>query len=223
MSYWSEGTPSAVTFGDATIGGTPKKVMQYGAFGATQGLLVNAGLSSYTMVWDIMIPSSTTNTWGSLLQTDPTNARDTAYCFHKVGSTYEIGIGQYAGSATFDEWHRIALTVATDTVAGTSVVSSYIDGSPVSSDVTYPNVSCAIDKFPTSAPGFLLLADNDGDTSPGRLSAFYVTDRVMTAGQIAALGGVSAAGILPVPEPSTMLLAFTGLTALLAYAWRKRK
>jgi hypothetical protein len=223
MGYWNGTTTSnAVSFADASVGGVTKKVMQFGVFNNTQGFSVNASsLTSYTMIWDVMIPT-TTNNYCTLLQTDATNGVDGTLCTKKSGNTFSVGVNAYyGGAAAFDAWHRIAVTVAGDTVDNTSTINYYIDGTNVVSNAAYVGT---VNKFPVGSSGFLLFADNDSDFSAASLSAFYITDGVKSAAEIAALGGASAAGIgSAVPEPSTIVVLLTGMISLLAYAWRRRK
>lgn len=221
MSLWNS---TAVTYEDAAINGVHKTVLNYGAFGPTEGLKVATGASSnYTMIWDLLLPT-TTNVYSALYQTNLDNADDATLCMRRVNKTsmssFEVGTGgEYYGNAAFDAWHRIAVTVAaTNDGTGSHVVNSYIDGAQVASDHTYTVGQSRMD----ISSGFLLFADNDGETSPGKLSMFYLADRVMSSAEIVALGGPSAAGIA-VPEPSTCTAILTGVAALLAYAWRKRK
>ncbi len=44
--------------------------------------------------------------------------------------------------------------------------------------------------------GFLLFADESGETWPGYASSFLFTDKVLTDAEVAALGGVKASGIM---------------------------
>jgi hypothetical protein len=219
MSYWGTLTSDSVSFVDETVAGESKKVMQCPAFDSGQALAVDAGVVlNYTLIWDIKVPSSTANGYGSLLNTDTNNSADATFVIRKDGSTGSIGTqGVYAGPVTYDAWHRIALTVA-DTGAGGSEVTSYIDGSLASSHI----FTGSQNKYPLSS-GLLLLADNDGETEACSLSAVYVADSVLNGTAIAALGGVSAAGIHPVPEPGAIALVVTGVLSLLAYAWRRRR
>jgi hypothetical protein len=218
MSYWGSTTSGAVSFADATIGDQTKKVMQYDAFTPAQGLFVDStSLSNYTMIWDLYIPSATTKPYGTLLQTDASNVNDGSFPYKNLGSTFGIGFwGQYLGSGTFDAWHRLALTVTSNDGDG-SVVSTYIDGV-----AGHSGSACVTNQFHVGDSGFLLFADNDGETSAGKMSAFYLTDHVMSASQIAALGGASASGIV-VPEPGTITMSLLGVFGIAAYAWRKRK
>jgi hypothetical protein len=74
-------------------------------------------------------------------------------------------------------------------------------------------------------PFMLLLTDNDGESSAGSISSFLFADQAMTAGEIAAYGGPTAAGFAggapAVPEPGTIVLL--GLGALGALRRRRAR
>jgi hypothetical protein len=205
---------------------------QHGGGGELQGLLVSSGaLENYTMIWDINLPGTPQTTgsydqWATLLQTNTAGTTDAAYCTMPTTdstTTYKVGLGSgvgYGGSMAYGEWQRIALTVSTD--SGISTATTYVNGTQVCS-ATYPGTGAAYNRFRIDSSGFLLFTDDDGETSRGYLSAFALTDSVLTSAQIGALGGVSASGIMSVPEPGTVGLLTTGLVAIIAYAWRRRK
>ncbi|GAB5470484.1 MAG: hypothetical protein Kilf2KO_35140 [Rhodospirillales bacterium] len=149
-------------------------------------------VGSYSLVFDLLIPSDAPGTFGGLFQTDPTNSGDADLFLRKAsGTTAGVGIdGQYEGEVTLGDWHRLAFTVS-DNADGTATLVKYIDGEAVGSQ----SVDAARFAF-DSAGGFLLLTDNDGEVFPGFISSFLFADRPFTAEEVAALGGPDANGIL---------------------------
>ena len=224
MSLWNSAT---VGYEDANVNGTTKKVMSYAAFDKTQGLLVNCdATSNYTMIWDLYIPNPSTK-YGVLYNTNVSSGvattQDGTLCLRKlnkdVGATqYEMGTSDiYGGTAGYDAWHRVALTV-TALSGGSHSISTYLDGTPGLVNQSYSSSQCPAN---IASGGFLMFGDDDGETWAGKMSMFYFRDSAMTSSQIAALGGASAAGIA-IPEPGVLTVLWTGVVGLLAYAWRKR-
>ena len=164
-------------------------VLEYAAYEPAEGVLVNlpifgADLSSYTAVWDMRIDQL--SGFQSLLQTDPSNSADGELFIRSDGG---LGInGNYDGTVIADQWSRIAITVD-DQGDGTSLLSKYLDG------VFLDSQSVSADRFTLSAAdGFLLFSDNDQETSTGYLAHFGLSEQVLDATAIAALGGVDGDG-----------------------------
>ena len=163
----------------------------------SQGLLVKtsaegAGVTSFSLVFDVLFPSQGAGSWISFLQVDTTNASDADLFGDVSGGSYGIGISNiYDGSATLDAWHRVAFVVEAGQTDST--LTKYIDGVKVGSQVV------PTERFTLNTEtGFLIMADNDGETSAGHLSSFLYTDQVLGADDIASLGGTKAGGILAV-------------------------
>jgi hypothetical protein len=229
MTCWGATTSDNIGFATDDVNGVTKTVLNFNAFNNTQGLLVSsAATSDYTMIWDLKAPSAASSTYGVLYQANVspsgTTTKDGTFAIRKLNksadaTSYEMGTGGvYAGSASFDSWHRIALTV-TNLGDGNHSVCTYVDGTPGLVNTIYNS-----DAFPADIAngGFLLFGDESGETWAGQMSMFYFRNSAMSSSQIAALGGASAAGIA-VPEPGTIALGAMGCFGLLAYAWRKRK
>ena len=136
-------------------------------------------------------------TWGTMVDLGDMTAYESGYTW---GTAYAINNGQ--------------------------VVGYYFDGSKVLADeyaFLAGTTSGSIVPLQNYVPG--LASSNFSGT--GRLS---VADDINSAGDIAGVGvtstGADDAYLLtpiPTPEPSTLLLAASGLLGLLAYAWRKRR
>src|SRR5690606_12432913 len=97
--------------------------------------------------------------------------------------------GNYRGSVTSGAWHRIA--VAVRAAPGEGQAQRFIDGQFVGAVGT--TGSGLADRFGL-LEDVLLLTDESDETAPGYLSAFYFTDRAMSAAEITALGGPAVGG-----------------------------
>jgi hypothetical protein len=146
------------------------------------------------------------------------------------GYTSGLGIdGNYPGSIAQNQWARIAVTIdltLTETpteqfpLGYAGEMRRYINGveiiDPAGKEpkiIGHQGKGGPDDRFSLSSngPGSgssvygfdyfpTLFYDRDSETGPGLLSSLYFTDRVMSAAEIAALGGPSVNGIF-VPEP----------------------
>jgi hypothetical protein len=148
--------------------------------------------TSYSIAFDLYVPSESSSGWIPFLQTDPANGSD-GDLFGKVnGDTFGIGIGGvYDGEAKLDAWNRIAFTI--ETKDGQVAISKYINGELVGTQTSTDADRYAIDK----AEGFLIFTDEDGETSGVHLSNFAYVETALSEAQIKALGGPSADGIVP--------------------------
>ncbi len=177
--------------------------LNYPAANPQGGFLIDPGIagtvSSYTMVFDINV--ATMGGYAALLQTDLSNSSDAELFMRKTGSTFGIGHNQdYDGAASLGDWHRVAVTIDGDQMA------KYIDGTLVDTQtITNGNLG----RFTLSDSGFLILADEDGETAPGSLNSFLFVDRAMTATEIGALGGSDGvSGILASAPEGTQATQF---------------
>ena len=198
-------TPAAI--GDSTIafatqlgidgpGGADIAVLDYAGYAPSEGVLVelpllSSDLSTYTAVWDIRFDELAG--FQSLLQTDVSQSGDGELFIRSDGG---IGInGDYDGAVSVDTWHRIAITVE-DQNDGTAILSKYLDGAFLDSQTVNA------DRFTLSAEtGFLLLTDNDRETSTGFLGHFGLSPEVLDAAEIAALGGPDGDGPFEAVDP----------------------
>jgi hypothetical protein len=170
--------------------------LQFPAADAAGGFRVRPGLSgsitSYTLVYDLLLPAGQASDYAGLLQTDLTNASDADLFVRKMGESGGIGIGgTYEGEASYDAWHRLAFSFE-DLGNGKATLSKYIDGT-LAGRQEADAARYAID----GTQGFLIMTDEDGETLAGALGGFLFNPTAMTAEQIAALGGASSGGILP--------------------------
>ncbi len=166
---------------------------------AQQGILVSPGgtgnVSSYSLVYDAYFPSAGSSGWIPFLQTDVTNTSD-GDIFGKVGGeSFGLGINSdYRGTAKLDAWNRIGLTIDKDASGGVSM-KKYINGEFVAEQKMTGTLAArfTIDK----AKGFLIFADEDGETSSGYLSNFLFIEKVLTGTELSALGNAKPEGIVP--------------------------
>lgn len=181
---------------------------------SAQGLLLKpeqqlpAGtvVSSYTIAFDMLIPSESASTYTSLLQISTDNSDDADLFVRSRGDgTGGIGIASvYEGSFQYDEWQRVVIQVE-ETETG-YIVSKYIDGVKISDQVVDQAGRYDIDL----SKGILLFADEDGETSPLYVSSVLFTDKLYTDEEIAALGGVTAGGIVDeAPTPFSAQFDFS--------------
>ncbi|MBS7542957.1 cadherin-like domain-containing protein [Ancylobacter oerskovii] len=166
-----------------------------------QRLLVVPGgtgtATSYTLIYDVYVPSATAGSWVPFFQGDVNNGNDADLFGRVEGDAFGIGIGgNYQGEAKLDTWNRIAFTVETSDTEVT--IKKYINGELVGEQSSTGLDRYAIDK----AAGFLILSDEDGETSPVHLSNFAYAETVLTEAQIAALGTANGEGIVSAANDS---------------------
>lgn len=197
----------ASQFGIAGPGGVDVPVLKHPAFAQDEGLIVTppAGLgpvSSYTMVWDVRVGALPSG-WYALLQTDLGNTNDGDFFIRTAGGR-GIGIGgDYTGSVPVDEWSRIALTIE-DQGNGQSQMIKFIDGV----EVGRQTVDAA--RFTLKPEGFRILADEDGEVSPGYIAHFGVRVGALSPAEVAALGGADADGPFSAADPQAAQIGFDG-------------
>jgi Ca2+-binding RTX toxin-like protein len=159
------------------------------------GLAAQGSLRSYSIAFDLMVPSATAAGYMGLIQSNLSNGDDADMFLRKIGSGVGIGtLGDYAGTMSMDAWHRVVITY--EHIGEAVTITKYVDGASVGSQTLSGDVArYALD----TVNGVALFADNDGETAPVAVSGVMVTDAVMSPQQVAALGGTSAGGIA-VPE-----------------------
>jgi hypothetical protein len=211
------------TFAADTIGGNAATALSFPAMAPdTQSLQMpnqggaNGGGSQtneWTIVMDLKFP--TIPGFISLWQTDPNiGANDGDFFVRGDGA---IGIsGNYHGTVTANNWHRVAVSVSH--AGGAPTLNKYIDGVLVGT--TAP--SGAVDDRHAVQSVLNLFGDEDGEAGAGLLNSLAFYNNVLTANEIGALGGATAAGIRVVPEPSCFVMTTYAL-GLLAIARRERQ
>jgi hypothetical protein len=211
-------TASITSFKDATIGGSPAKVMSFGAATKAQGYIMTHGASAngggtkvnqYTLIMDVMFPAASDSKWRGLLQTDPSNASDGDLF---VNNGNGIGIsGQYQGKVVADTWHRLAFAINLNDKS----VSKYIDGLLVNKQTLGAGSDARWSLLPTA----LLFTDEDGETSGGLVNSVQIRNGTLSDAEIAALGGATAAGIPAAVSSGLKLNAISASGANVVITW----
>ncbi|PWR23905.1 family 16 glycoside hydrolase [Zavarzinia compransoris] len=209
------GTPES--FGLPAIPGGAEAVAAIPALTNTQSLVVSPNLgapqgsllASYSLVFDIYVKNGGNGAFTSLLQTDLTNTSDGDLFIRNLGNgTGGIGIGgDYEGGFKYDAWQRLAVTYA-EQADGSVLLTKYVDG------VKVGDQTISGDRFKLDlANGAALFTDEDGETNNVFVSSLLITDKVYTADEIAALGGVKAGGIVgAAPTQGSVQFDFTNGT-----------
>jgi hypothetical protein len=191
----------SVAFSVVSIGGveTTAALFSRGTyFRMLHGLGSGGGgryLNRFTIIIDVLFPNrSPSGGWAALVQTDPANASDGDWFVNPAAG---IGIsGNYGGTVTDGEWHRLGLVV--DCVAGT--LTSYVNGSRV-----MQLQGLSLDGRFAAQEEILLFADENSENAVGYIASVQFRDEALDAGAMAGLGGPSAGGIsmseMPPPTP----------------------
>lgn len=164
-----------------------------------QGILVSPNgtgmATSYSLVYDVYFPKNGSTGWMPFLQTDLTNGSDGDIFGKASGDSYGLGISSdYRGTAKLDAWNRIGLTIDKD-ASGAVSMKKYINGEFVADQKI---AASNADRFAIDlSKGFLIFADENGETSPVYLSNFLFLKGVLDAADVSFLGGPKASGILP--------------------------
>ncbi|MFA6468455.1 MAG: fibronectin type III domain-containing protein [Bacteroidota bacterium] len=144
------------------------------------GMHANGGgsrVNQYTILIDLKVPVA--GAWKSLFQTDLSNTSDGDFF---INTNENIGI-QPTGYTSYavipNEWYRFVLTVQN----GVQQIS-YLDGEPVNEGGVLPiDGRFALDSL------LLMFADNDGENAEIDCAEIAIWDTVLTAEEVAALGG----------------------------------
>jgi len=201
----------ASQFGIDGPAGEDIPVLDYAAYAPAEGIQVDrpalsGDLSSYTAIWDLRVDDLPG--FQGLFQTDTSQSGDGELFIRSDGG---IGInGDYDGTVIPNTWHRLVITVE-DQGDGTAILSKYLDGAFLDSQ------SVSAGRFTIDqTTGFLLLTDNDNETSPGYLAHFGLSEEVLGAAAIAALGGADGDGPFDAPAAG----ATKTLTLQFDSSWR---
>lgn len=206
LTYLSAGSNAGVTFGTTTsfgianVGGSAASVMKVTGFTAPDGIgmpvnsgpVVGSQVNQWTLIEDLLVPASSAGKVRALIETDGRIIQTNADLF--IGGNDGIGVnGLFSGKVTADQWHRIAFVV--DNVA--QRINKYIDGVLVGVQDEGTGAQAGLDgRWALSANGTAeLFNDNDGEVAPLYVNSIQLWNRTLNPGEIAALGGPSAAGI----------------------------
>jgi hypothetical protein len=190
---------TTASFGLPDINGTNATIMRFPAcdlsmfmgYDFTAPVFPNGGgslVNDYTLVLDVLFPAESANMLRPFLDSDQgfTPAADLV-----VAADNGIGglPGPYHGSVAPNTWYRIGFVVD-----GTArQLRKYINGAEVGVQ-TIPTVDS---RFALSPGGFTTLFANNPAASAavGYVNSLQLRDTVLSAAQMVALGGPSAAGI----------------------------
>ena len=192
------------------------KTTSYGTAINDSGEVIGSGKSGVTFASLFYNGSSVTTPWG-----------DTT----KYGwALNDAGIGIVSTTAATDAYNGSTL-VAIDSYGGPGdqfAINNAANPMAVGGNGTTAYVYTDSGSMTWSSQTLAAYAAGLGATNAGSWT-FQWADGINNNGEIAGFGLIGgqlhAFALLnaPVPEPSTLLLAATGLVGLLAYAWRKRK
>ncbi len=159
-------------------------------------------ISNYTLVMDVLWPSTSDGVWRALMQTNPANSDDGDW-FVRNAANGGIGVSQYFGSLQPNTWYRIAMVVNAQSSGGT--LQFFINGAPVGT------INSTGQRFALGSQ-VLIFADNNNETAAGYANAMLISDRSWTATEIAALGGPSA--LMALPGADTLQAALPSTSSL---------
>jgi hypothetical protein len=164
-------------------------------------------VNQYTFIWDVLLPADIN--WMPFFNSDPGNGNDADFYVSNNGA---LGIGALGYSANgliqAGTWYRVAF--AANLSAGK--VTFYLNGDPVRTRTggSLRDGRHALYSERDAGPDVRLF--NEGDTSGNYthevlLNSLFFTDRTLSADEIKALGGPTAAGIAVPKAPSIRLSA----------------
>ena len=200
---------STTSFGIPNIAGSPANVMRFPV--ATNGMGYNmptptanggSAVNQYTLIMDVLYPTASQAKTRPLIQTEDGSHLGSQQFIVVDGASGGVGpakigasgvTGPYVGGLAANTWYRLAIVA----VAGgtTRVYTNGVEMGSFASDV--------VDGFFALNPSAtaLILASTTGEAASGYVNSIQIRDSALNAGQIAALGAASAAGIPTVIPP----------------------
>ena len=196
------GTPTTVMFLTPTSGnsgapGANPTTDAWGGYKMFHGAAANGGgtnVNQYTIIFDVLYPSSSDSSWRSLLQASPTVVTGGDDSEFYVNQSDGIGIANtYDGNVTPDTWHRIVLAVDLAGPGPHPVVAKFIDGVKVGEQTV--GLSGIDGRFSLLTSLALLLAEDNGYNNAAYVSSIQFSNGRRPDGFIEALGKPSASKI----------------------------
>jgi hypothetical protein len=207
---------TTTSFGISDINGVPANVMYFtpasgasghpgfnpstdawGGYKMFHGAVANGGgtnVNQYTLIFDILYPSSSDLSWRALLQASPTvfNGGDDSEYY--INQSDGVGISSiYDGNLSPDVWHRLALAVDLSGPGAHPVLEKFIDGIKVGEQTG--GLSNTDGRFSLLTSLALLLAEDNGYNNDGYVSSIQFSTGRRPDAFIEALGGPSASKI----------------------------
>ncbi len=206
LNYQNTPTNELPEFASCSVWGIPfienfnKTVMKVHKFDSSNGFMVynnsrdetNGILeNTYTLIMDVYIPTVSMGNYISLLQTSTENLNDADIFIDPSGG---IGIDDvYHGTVAPNTWNRIAIVLDEKN----NIIKKYINGVYVGKNDIESSSRWAIWTSSKSGDtqGFLLFADDDGETAEMYVSAVQLRNYVVTDALISSLGAPKKTGI----------------------------
>lgn len=194
---------TTTSFGIPDVNGTPAKVMKiFAGADLSQGYYIpieaqasdgGSLLNSYSLVMDLLYPSTSDAKWRTLLDADNGALEADGEFF--INPANGLGVnGNYSGNVAANTWYRIGVVVD----GANNQIRKYINGVLVGTQDA-DGVDGRFALQPGGTAG--LFTDNDGDTAVGYANSIQLYDQALTSANMAALGTPTAAG-LPQTIPS---------------------
>ena len=196
------GTPAVVMFltptsGNSGVPGANPTTEAWGGYKMLHGAAANGGgtnVNQYTIIYDVLYPSSADLTWRALLQASPTVVTGGDDSEFYINTTDGIGISStYNGTVTPDTWHRIALAVDLSGPGVHPVVAKFIDGAKVGEQTT--GLSGVDGRFSLLTSLALLFAEDNAYNNDAYVSSVQFSDGRRPDAFIEALGKPTASKI----------------------------
>jgi hypothetical protein len=159
------------------------------------GIPANGGgtkVNRYTLIMDILYPSSSHNVERSLLQTNPNNTdnRDIA-----IGANNGLGVsGGFQGTFAPDVWQRVAVAVDLTPPSGGPIMAKFINGVKVGQQVLTEGRDGRWSLVPgtdPNTPWALLFADDNIEVQPGYVTSIQIRNGRLSDELIRRMGGPS--------------------------------
>lgn len=227
--YWEFGNPAnlgeATVGSDLTLGGThthhpslsdgtttlagaiTTEGNSTGSFlTANPNIPANGGgafVNQYSIVVDLFSPAGSQDSWRAIYQTNAAPDGNDADYWISPDNNLGVGdIGYSTGTIEQSMWNRLVVTV--DLALDGPDVNSYLNGSLFYAHPNGSGVDGRFSLYPIDDTNVMhFFGDNTaGENPPMNIGAIAIYDGVLSAAEVAGLGGPGGA----VPEPSSALL-----------------
>jgi hypothetical protein len=159
-------------------------------------------VNEWTILMDIMVPTSSKGQWVSLYQTNPANTNDGDFFVRNTdGALGVAATGYSANKISYDSWLRVVVSVDNP-----DFYRIYVDGVQWLEGKVQ-----AIDGRFSLDPTLLIFADEDGEDYPKYCSTLAMWNRPLTGAEIASMGN---AYTVIVPEHCVEITESGGNTAV---------